>query len=214
MLKTVLKSAAVSTQLENSNYEPVVQGFTGQDPWAYVDFGVGIAMGTYNRLINQSYNRNCYSQIWGFVVSTMPDSQLYDRGIGNLDQWWGMPMFITSQVFRAFEVVQITGSCMNDYRVANRSKWYTHYNLGDYEAEYNPIIFDPNFSFAENADLLRSDGGKEDDPFSEVGAQEEEEEGGEFGGFGLPSWLEWTQHPRFLLAMDLWTLFSNVTSSI
>ena len=57
--------------------------------------------------------------------------------------------------------------------------------FGDYEADYNPIIFDPNFSFAENADLLRSDGGKEDDPFSEVGAPEEE------GGFGddLPGWL-------------------------
>ena len=96
MLKTVLKSAAVSTQLENSNYEPVVQGFTGQDPWAYVDFGVGIAIGSYNRLINQAYDRNCYSKIFGFVISTLPDSQMYDRGISNLDQWWGMPLFVTS----------------------------------------------------------------------------------------------------------------------
>ena len=73
MNKSLISSALLASSLVAAE-SPRVEGFTGQDPWAYVDFTFGIILGAYNRLQFQIHDRNCYATIFNFAVNNISQS--------------------------------------------------------------------------------------------------------------------------------------------
>ena len=204
MNKSLISSALLASTFVAAE-SPKVEGFAGQDPWAYVDFTFGIILGAYNRVQIQVHDRNCYSTVFNLAVNNISKSRTFDTGIANTDSWYGYPLFIAEMAFAALEGVQVIGGCQQEYVQALNTKWYTHYEFSGYEPAYKPEIFDDDWVY-EAPDALDT----WEEEVAEALDGEDKEEGEESKERKLPKWLEWTQSSEFRLVMDVTSFVFNI----
>ena len=96
--------------------------------FAYTDFAVGIAVGTYGSLIRQAYDGDCFSAFFNYSFGNIYYSQYYDTGRPT-GSFWNNLFFGLDMLGLAFNTSETFGLCMAQLAHSKNVKWYENFNL-------------------------------------------------------------------------------------